>query len=69
MTVREIRKRLGLTQKALAELLGCTQGEVSHYEMGIRNPPVKVALALVRMCGLKDEAALELVTNAVSGKP
>jgi putative transcriptional regulator len=32
--ILEIRKRLGLTQTELAEVLGCTQGNVGHYERG-----------------------------------
>jgi putative transcriptional regulator len=38
-TVLAIRQRLGLTQAALAELLGCTQGNVSFYEKGQTVPP------------------------------
>jgi len=29
-----IRERLGVTQQAMAEGLGCTQGNVGHYERG-----------------------------------
>lgn len=32
--ILEIRKRLGLTQTELATALGCTQGNVGHYERG-----------------------------------
>jgi putative transcriptional regulator len=32
--IREIRERLKLTQSDLAEKLGCTQGNVGHYERG-----------------------------------
>lgn len=38
-TVLAIRQRLGLTQAALAELLGCTQGNISFYERGQTVPP------------------------------
>ena len=37
--VKAIRERLGLTQAALAEALGCTQGNVWHYEQGQTVPP------------------------------
>lgn len=36
---KSIRKSLGLTQAAMAEVLGCTQGNVSFYENGQTVPP------------------------------
>jgi putative transcriptional regulator len=44
--IRSIRQRLGLTQQALADGLGVTQGNVSLYEHGQEMPP-KVARRLV----------------------
>ena len=32
--IKEIRERMGMTQSALADALGCTQGNVGHYEHG-----------------------------------
>lgn len=32
--IKAIRERLGLTQAALAQGIGCTQGNVGHYEQG-----------------------------------
>jgi putative transcriptional regulator len=37
--IKTIREQLGLTQAALAEALGCTQGNVFHYERGQTVPP------------------------------
>ena len=37
--IKSIRKRLELTQIALAKGLGCTQGNVGHYEQGQTMPP------------------------------
>lgn len=37
--IKNIRERLGLTQAALAEGIGCTQGNVGHYERGQTVPP------------------------------
>lgn len=48
--IREIRERLGLTQQQLADGIGCTQGNVGHYEKGQVLPTTR---ALV----LKDFAA------------
>jgi putative transcriptional regulator len=38
-TFKAIRERLGLSQSAIAEALGCTQGNVSFYERGQTVPP------------------------------
>ena len=44
--IKPIRDQLGLTQAALAEALGCTQGNVFHYERGQTVPP-EVAKKLI----------------------
>ena len=38
-TIKSIRERLGVTQTALAAGMGCTQGNVGHYERGQTMPP------------------------------
>lgn len=38
-TIKSIRKRLGVTQAELAAGMGCTQGNVGHYERGQSVPP------------------------------
>jgi putative transcriptional regulator len=50
-TIKAIRKRLGVTQEALAVEMGCTQGNIGHYERGQTVPP---------------EAAKRLITFAQS---
>jgi DNA-binding transcriptional regulator YiaG len=46
---REIRERLALTQKDLAELLGLSgYMPVNHYESGFRNPSVLI-MAIMRL--------------------
>lgn len=37
--IKTIRERLKLTQAAFAEGIGCTQGNVVHYERGQTVPP------------------------------
>lgn len=37
--LKSIRERLGVTQQSMAEGLGCTQGNVGHYERGQTLPP------------------------------
>lgn len=50
--IRPIRERLKLTQQALADALGCTQGNVGHYERGQTIPP-DVAKRLIEVAGSK----------------
>ena len=37
--LKSIRELLGITQQAMADGLGCTQGNVGHYERGQTLPP------------------------------
>ena len=37
--IKAIRTRLGVTQTELARGIGCTQGNVGHYERGQGMPP------------------------------
>lgn len=49
-TIKKIRKRYGLSQVELAELIGVTQATISLYETGKRNINMetaqKIAIAL-----------------------
>ena len=45
--IKAIRARLGLTQTALAAELGCTQGNVGHYENKGQRVLPEVALRLI----------------------
>jgi len=38
-TIQNIRHRLDVTQAILADALGVTQGNISHYERGQTVPP------------------------------
>lgn len=44
--IKSIRERLGVTQQVLADGIGCTQGNIGHYEGGQTMPP-KVARRLI----------------------
>ena len=37
--IKAIREQLGVTQAALAKGIGCTQGNIWHYEQGQTIPP------------------------------
>lgn len=45
--IKKIRTDLGLTQQQFAEMLGCTQGNVGHYELRAQMVPPDVAQKLI----------------------
>jgi putative transcriptional regulator len=54
-TIKAIRDRLGLSQDALAQGMGCTQGNVGHYERGQTVPP-KAARRLIEFARTRNVA-------------
>jgi transcriptional regulator with XRE-family HTH domain len=50
-TLRDLRRRSGLTQAVVAERVGVAPSVVSAYEHGRREPLAEVFLALVRANG------------------
>lgn len=53
--LKSIRERLGVTQQVLAGGIGCTQGNVGHYERGQALPSEMAAkvIAFARSRGLR----------------
>lgn len=51
--IKAIRARLGLTQTALAELLGCTQGNIGHYENKGQRLPPEMALRVIEVAAAR----------------
>jgi putative transcriptional regulator len=49
-TIKSIRERLGVTQSVLATGIGCTQGNIGHYERGQTVPP-DMAKRLIEYAG------------------
>ena len=45
--IKAIRERLGVTQNALAKGMGCTQGNVAHYELRGQTVPPEAARRLI----------------------
>ena len=78
--IKEIRERLGMTQQELAHALGCTQGNVGHYERGQLFPPDRaktliqtakkrgLSLTLDQVYGLVPLPAMEPATAGESSK-
>jgi putative transcriptional regulator len=45
--IKRIRLCLGLTQQAFADMLGCSQGNVGHYELREQMVPPEMARKLI----------------------
>jgi putative transcriptional regulator len=45
--IKRIRLCLGLTQQQFADMLGCTQGNVGHYELRDQMVPPEMARKLI----------------------
>jgi putative transcriptional regulator len=45
--IKRIRLCLGMTQQAFADMLGCSQGNVGHYELRDQMVPPEVAKKLI----------------------
>src|SRR5918994_7410696 len=56
--VREARRRVGLSQRELAERAGTTQSAIARLETGRSTPSFDTVLKLVRLCGLDLEVML-----------
>lgn len=51
--IREARRRAGLTQRELAELLGTTQSAIARLERGHTEPSYERVAEAARACGLE----------------
>lgn len=51
--LREIRKRCGITQMQLAEIIGVDQSTISQWETGHALPSLKIAVKLANALGCK----------------
>ena len=51
-TLKQLRRKAGITQAELAEAIGTTQGAVAHYEMGIKAPELAKLPALAKALGV-----------------
>lgn len=49
--IKSIRNRLGVTQAMLADGIGCTQGNIGHYENKGQTIPPDVAKRLIVFAG------------------
>lgn len=64
--IARMRKNCGLTQKQLADLIGCTQKDISRYETGARNPSAPTLEKLSRVFDCQVDALILLLRHAKS---
>jgi transcriptional regulator with XRE-family HTH domain len=50
--IKQLRKRAGLSQTALAEAIGLPQGSVSQWETGMHSPPATIIPDLAKTLGV-----------------
>ena len=61
--IRELREDKDLLQRDLAEYLHCTQVAYSRYELGTRDIPTDVLIALARFHNTSTDYILGLTDN------
>lgn len=61
ISLKQIRKSYGYTQKELAKLLGISDSTLAHYETGIRKITLEMFLKILEVCQL--EIKLEAKKN------
>ncbi len=61
--IREFRLKSGMTQEALADLVGVRRETILHLENDRYNPSLKLAYAVARALGTGIEALFEFVDD------
>lgn len=61
--IRDLREDRDLTQKQLAEILYCSQQVYSNYELGQRDIPTSVLIALSNYYNVSTDYILEISDN------
>ena len=62
--LRQAREKKGLSQEALAKLVGVTQGAISQYELGEVKPSTKILWKLSHALGVSIEVLVKEATHA-----
>lgn len=71
VTLKELRQRMGLTQKQLADRLWISKATVSYYEQSLRSPSPEILVKIARvfhvstdyLLGLEDKKQVLDVTD------
>ena len=62
--IKEARKKAGLSQKALADMLGISQQNIAQWESGKRNPKIDSLLKIAVAIGLPYTAFLPAIEQS-----
>lgn len=54
MTFKEMRKKMGLTQRQVADIYGIPYSTIQKWEHGINNPPKYVLTMMMELYHLRD---------------
>lgn len=65
ISIKEIRKACGYTQKELARKLGISNSTLAHYESGIRKITLEMYLKILKVCNYKIKIEEECVNKTV----
>lgn len=66
---KEARKRKGLSQKELGEIIHVSQGSISQWEIGKTTPDLKTIIALADLYGVSTDYLLGRTKNPLSIVP
>ena len=61
--IRDLRQDHDLTQKQMAKILNCSQQVYSNYELGQRDIPTEVLIALSKYYKVSVDYILEITDN------
>ena len=61
--IRNLREDKDLTQKAMAKILNCSQQVYSNYELGQRDIPTEILIALAKFHNVSVDYILNLTDN------
>ena len=67
--IQAFRKRIGLSQYQLAEMLDVSQATIASWEIGTRNPPLDKIIAMAQLFGCTTDQLLCFEPNANAGQP
>ena len=67
ITLIAARKMAGLTQRELAQACGVSDGTVSRWEKGIKDPTISQAKRIGEVCGVDYDDIIFLPSNSLKG--
>jgi len=66
--IRDLREDLDLTQRVVAEALGCSQQVYSNYELGQRDIPTKMLIKIAKFYKVSIDYILGISDNPKKSK-